>query len=223
MKVIITGATGYFGGEVLRQCVASNQITSIIALVRRDLKPELQNEKVTSIKVEDFGEFSDETLEKMKGAEGTTPNNRAGMTMEQLKIVNEVWPTKAAEAFSKLPEGKKFRFIYTSGFLVPGPEILDKKLWFAEEFRKGRAYTERNLLDLAKEGKIEAVITKPAFITNGEPLLGRLLGGTMSVSKEAMAACYLDAVFNGCDKQVLSNGDLKIRGAAALEKFASKE
>ncbi|KAJ6260053.1 hypothetical protein Dda_5699 [Drechslerella dactyloides] len=214
MKVILTGVTGYLGPEVVRQCIANTQITSIVTLARRDLAPEFENEKkIIAIKVDDFGEYSEDVIQKMDGAVGciwmmgTTPKKAAGIPRETLKKINIEWPSQSAKTFSTRlsppPSGAKFRFIYTSGFLAPGPEVLDKNLWFAEETRKTRvsldlqmflrvslycangnfdradlqSWTEKYILDVEKEGRLEAIFAKPAMITNGEPLMWRLLGG----------------------------------------------
>ncbi|KAF3911168.1 hypothetical protein AA313_de0208969 [Arthrobotrys entomopaga] len=232
MKVILTGVTGFLGSEILRHCVANNQITSIVTLARRDLAPEFQNEKkIIAIKKSDFGSYTDEELEKMKGAigclwaMGTTPTKAREMTFERLKVTEQDWVVQSADAFSKLPdpEGKKFTFVYTSGFLVPSVESLDKPMWIAEDLRKLRGFTEKRLYDLEKEDKIVAVVTKPAWITTGEPLFGRLTWGAMSVSKEAMSASYIDIVLNGRMKQTYLNKDLRTHGAEALKKFAGNK
>ncbi|KAK6532082.1 hypothetical protein TWF694_003244 [Orbilia ellipsospora] len=230
MKVIITGVTGFLGSEMLRQCIANSQITSVVTLARRDLAPEFQNEKkIIAIKKQDFGSYSDEELEKMKGAigclwtMGTTPGRARQMTYEQLKLTEQDWVVQSADAFSKLPEGRKFTFIYTSGFLVPDVESLDKPMWVAEDMRKLRGFTEKRLYDLEKEEKILAVVTKPAWITNGESFFGRLTWGTMNVAKEAMAAAYIDTVLNGRQKQTYLNKDLRTHGAEALKKFAENK
>ncbi|KAK6357700.1 hypothetical protein TWF718_002009 [Orbilia javanica] len=232
MKVIVTGGTGFLGTEILRQCVANPKITSIIALSRRDLKPEWQAEKkITTLKVTDFGTYSPEDLKVLEGAEGcfwtlgTTPDKGRHMTNEELKTVNEDWPTNAAKAWSQwpLPDGKVFRFVFTSGSLVPDPEHLDQKLWFGEYMRKGRAYTEQNLFEIAKTGKLDAYVAKPGFITNGEPLWLKLAFGKGVVSKEAVTASYLDILFNGNEKKVLWNHDLRVVGAEALKKLAEEK
>ncbi|KAK6508860.1 hypothetical protein TWF481_003626 [Arthrobotrys musiformis] len=232
MKVIITGVTGFLGTEILRQCVANPKITSIIALARKDLAPEWQAEKkITTLKITDFGTYSPEDLKVLEGADGvfwtlgTTPDKGRHMTPEQLKTINEDWPTNAAKLWSQwpLPDGRVFRFIFTSGSLVPDPEQLDEKLWFGEVMRKGRAYTELNLFEIAKTGKLDTYIAKPGFITNGEPLLLKLAFGKGYVSKEAVAACYLDLLFNGNEKKVLWNPDLRSVGAAALKKLVAEK
>ncbi|KAK6343837.1 hypothetical protein TWF696_007493 [Orbilia brochopaga] len=231
MKIILTGVTGYLGPEVLLQCVANERITSIVTLARRDLAPEFQNEgKITAIKVDEFGEYSDDVLEKMEGAGGciwmmgTTPSKAVGVPMETLHKINVDWPSKSAKIFSEKlspPDGAKFRFIYTSGFMVPGPEVLDKKMWFAEDTRKSRSWTEKYILEVEKDGRLEAVFAKPALITNGEPFLGRLSGGRWSVSIQAITAAFIDVILNGSDKQTLWNADLRERGAIAIKKFAT--
>ncbi|KAK6516143.1 hypothetical protein TWF506_006053 [Arthrobotrys conoides] len=232
MKVIVTGGTGFLGTEILKQCVANPEITSIIALARRDLSPEWQAEKkITTLKVKDFGTYSPEELKVLEGADGcfwalgTTPDRARHMTNEELKTVNEDWPTNAAKVWSQwpLPNGRVFRFIFTSGSLVPDPADLDQKLYFGEYMRKGRAYTERNLLEISKEGKLDAYITKPGFITNGHPLLWKITFGKWWVSKEAVAASYLDILFNGNEKKALWNDDLRVVGAEALKKFAAQK
>lgn len=71
MKVIITGATGYLGQEVLQQCAAHEKIDEVVTLVRRDLPAEFKDHpKITVVKVTDFGKFSDDTLKQLEGADG---------------------------------------------------------------------------------------------------------------------------------------------------------
>ncbi|KAF3939342.1 hypothetical protein ABW19_dt0204875 [Dactylella cylindrospora] len=139
--------------------------------------------------------------------------------MDDVRRINVEWTINAAKTFSSklLPPGKKFRFIYTSGMLVPDPEQVNQSMWFGEEFRKIRFETDLALVEMAKEGKIDCIIGKPGFITEGEPLLARLFLGTMSVSKQAMAAAYLDGFFNGSEKQLWQNSDLRSIGARALK------
>lgn len=69
MKVILTGVTGFIGGEVLTQCRNDKRITEIIALTRRPLDEDVEKDpKVTVIEMKDFNVYSEETLEQMEGA-----------------------------------------------------------------------------------------------------------------------------------------------------------
>lgn len=70
MKVILTGVTGFIDSEVLTQCQKDPTITSIIALTRRSLSESITNDpKVEVIVMEDFNTYSEEVVEKMKGAD----------------------------------------------------------------------------------------------------------------------------------------------------------
>jgi hypothetical protein len=65
MKLVIGGATGFVGREVLRQALRCPQITSIVTLGRRAVVLEQKDrEKVTDIVMMDDGEnYSEATLE----------------------------------------------------------------------------------------------------------------------------------------------------------------
>ncbi|KAF3940829.1 hypothetical protein ABW19_dt0204227 [Dactylella cylindrospora] len=229
VKVILTGVTGFLGEEVLRQCVANPDIAQIMAIARRDLKDEFKDEKkITLIKMQDLSEYPDEVIEQLKGAEGCiwclgTIPGKGETTMEYLRKVNVDWTVAAAEAFTSkwtLPDDRKFRFIYTSGVLMPDPDKLDQKMWFSEELRKLRGHADKAIFDMSKEGKLEGMIGKPAFITENEPLLARLSFGMGSISRQALAACYIDALLNGIPdkKDIWRNADLKKRGGDILSK-----
>lgn len=70
MKVIVTGATGFVGSEVVRKCIDRAEITSVIALGRRAIDQELsKNEKVQVVINENMGTYPQEVLDQLKGAE----------------------------------------------------------------------------------------------------------------------------------------------------------
>jgi uncharacterized protein YbjT (DUF2867 family) len=72
MKVILTGCTGFIGNEVLNQCLARPDISSIIALSRRPLPstPQFTNPKLKVVILKDFTTYTDSVLEELKGAHG---------------------------------------------------------------------------------------------------------------------------------------------------------
>lgn len=69
MQVILTGSTGFIGKEVLDQCLRNPEITSIIALSRRDLPEEITNPKLSVIIVKDFNSYPDSILDQLKNAD----------------------------------------------------------------------------------------------------------------------------------------------------------
>lgn len=70
MKFILTGCTGFIGGEVLLQCLQNPAITSVIALSRRQL-PEAfaKDPKLNVVIIKDFNSYPDSVLEDLKGAD----------------------------------------------------------------------------------------------------------------------------------------------------------
>ena len=69
-KLILTGVTGFAGGEVLVQALRNPNITSIIALARRPLPEAHQSPKLEVVVVTDFKHYSDELVAKLSGADG---------------------------------------------------------------------------------------------------------------------------------------------------------
>lgn len=69
MKIIIAGATGFIGREVLAQCRSHPSVTSIVVITRRPLSQEICSDlKVTSVVVDNFLEYSNDAKMKMEGA-----------------------------------------------------------------------------------------------------------------------------------------------------------
>jgi NAD(P)-dependent dehydrogenase (short-subunit alcohol dehydrogenase family) len=163
MKVIITGATGFVGGAVLKRCIADSRIDQIVVLSRRDLQESLkESAKVTILILESFTAYEPEVLERLAGAqaclwyvspcsvfvESTRLINRAlglkGAPMgytdkaaaEQIDVS---YPTAAARAFAEhlaphLGKNRPFRFVLCSGI---GAELDPAALcWVMDETRK---------------------------------------------------------------------------------------
>lgn len=66
MKIILTGATGFIGNEVLQQCIKHIYITHIFAISRKPLDAKLaKHPKVTEILHEDFEHWPSEQLEEL--------------------------------------------------------------------------------------------------------------------------------------------------------------
>jgi hypothetical protein len=68
MKVILTGATGFIGGAVLRRCLRLPAITSVVVLSRRALPESFAHPKLKVIKLDDFGAYPESVLAETKGA-----------------------------------------------------------------------------------------------------------------------------------------------------------
>ena len=105
MKVILTGATGFIGGQVLKDCLSNPAITSIVAISRRELPSDLTRNasKLTVIIHNDFTSYPSHMLEELKGAQaciwalGVKPN--LVTTYEETKKIEVDGPVSAATAF----------------------------------------------------------------------------------------------------------------------------
>ena len=75
MKLIIAGATGYVGTELIRQALSNPSVTSIVALGRRqttlpdNLGPKADTAKFKPVVLEDFGKYTDDVKQQLAGAD----------------------------------------------------------------------------------------------------------------------------------------------------------
>lgn len=88
MKLIIAGATGLLGTELLRQSLRNPAVTSVVALGRRpaSLPDGADAAKLKNVVVEDFGRYPEEAKREFAGADAC------------------IW-YKQASAFSSHPRG----------------------------------------------------------------------------------------------------------------------
>ena len=75
MKLIIAGATGFVGTELVRQSLQNPKVTSVIALARRpvpapsNLNPGADASKLHSVTVKDYDGYPNEVKKQFAGAD----------------------------------------------------------------------------------------------------------------------------------------------------------
>lgn len=154
MKIIITGSTGFIGGEVLKQALAHPSITSIVSLSRKALPEAVSsNPKLKAIILPDFLTYTPEVLDELKGAEACIwslglPAKDSNDLVECKKI--EVGYTgAAAKAFSQTlapplkAEGRVFRFVYLSGQFAERDVDKMRMKWFLYNTRTFKVLRNR--------------------------------------------------------------------------------
>ncbi|KAF2649274.1 hypothetical protein K491DRAFT_698245 [Lophiostoma macrostomum CBS 122681] len=170
MKIIITGVTGFIGGEVLHQAVADPAIATIYALSRKPLPEALaQLPKVTGIIHQDFSSYPTSLLEQLRGAEACIWMIGVPRPTGDPRPVDVGYTQAASTAFTThlqphLPPGKKFRFIYTSG--AASETDQSKTLWANAAGRHSRGEAETALLQFARENeeKYQGFVVRPGLV-----------------------------------------------------------
>ncbi|KAJ6591485.1 hypothetical protein DFH09DRAFT_974577 [Mycena vulgaris] len=221
MKIILTGSTGFVGGEVLAQCLRNPLITSIIVLSRRPLPDNLSADtKVQVIVMKDFKIYSEETVKQLESADACIWSMGTTEAIPELEID---YPLAFARAFAPTLAGqqKPFRYLHTSGVLAENDQT--KSLLFLQEGRRIKGAAENELIAFAKEkvheGRWETYIVKPAMVlhTQGDLLkrMGGYLLGTVKVNE--LAAVMIEVVSNGNQEQILLNAEIVSRGKALVK------
>lgn len=70
MKLIIAGATGLIGSELIKQSLQKSAITQVIALARKPVEVDNANSsKLKNVTIKDYGEYSDKVKAELAGAD----------------------------------------------------------------------------------------------------------------------------------------------------------
>lgn len=235
MKVFITGSTGTVGGGVLERCLAHPQITSVVALTRRPL--DIQNLKLNNIIHKDFLTYNDNLVEQLKGSEACiwyshlledceTPANVLHRALGSptsgkevhVDYTNAVLKMCREHLVPQLPQGKKFRFVYTSGGLVP---YLDSNaLFFLGAARKLRGDMDRAVVKVAEDhpDSWESYIARPWYVLPKRPaVVTAVFGENAWIHIPQLGAAMVDAAMNGSEQVYMDCGFMKKKGEQALK------
>lgn len=224
MKVLIAGASGSIGGEILTHLLQRSEITNIIALTRKPIA-DLPS-KVENILVPDFGDLEhlgDEKWEKIRDADAMV---WAIGTYNLNEDVNTRYPLAFQNAFAaRLPapqSGKtsKFRFILLSGAFVEPDQ--SRTLFFLPQQRKAKGVTESKTVEFAERHKEvwEALVIRPSGILIGQSLQNSVASfvlGTMLVKGEELGAFVAELVVKGSEETVIKNSTIVARGRELLQ------
>ena len=160
MRILLCGATGYIGSEILTQLVEHNYVTHVYCLGRKPIDPKYASHKrVTQIDHEDFGEYPQYLIDKLVnyGIEGCIwclgrPYKKFA-TKEEAERVEAHFPVQAAEAFAKglaphldpdAPPNKQkfpFRFVFISAWGAEQDQF--RSLWMWNDSRKIKVQQKR--------------------------------------------------------------------------------
>ncbi|PVH94493.1 hypothetical protein DM02DRAFT_693001 [Periconia macrospinosa] len=213
MKLIVAGATGFIGREVLYAALQHPAVTSVVSLSRRAVvDPRISNhEKWENILLEDFRDYHPDAIARMQGAVGCIWAIGGLLpkfsNYEDFRNANFVYPVatarKFAETLAPKPGSKGcFRFVYTSGALAERDQ--QKQLWTMRESRLIKGETETTLLNIASTTKdsFDTLIARPGFVLGKGDVKSFLLsftGEAKTITVEDLASDLIDMAVHGAD------------------------
>ncbi len=213
MKIIVIGATGLVGAEVVREAIKNPAITAITAIVRSPLN--LQHPKLKVIQHQDFLNY-DALQQEIKTADAVLwclGISQTQVSKEQYEIITYDYTIAAAKAVQQF--NPDCTFIFLSGEGADNTE--QSKTIFARV--KGKAENELNKMQLKK-----LFIVRPAGIKpiNKNPKtafsnklmipffpLFELLMPNFVISSAQLAKAMLYIALNGNKNKLIRNIELK--------------
>lgn len=163
MHLILTGATGFIGREVLRQCLAQPKVTKITILSRRVLSSIVtEHPKVRVIITENFMEYDADDLGDADGCIWCL----GGQSVETDLAYPVAFAKAMSEARSNQARQQPFRFVLCSGVLAERDQ--DKPLWFMEKERRAKGKGESEILSFTNNGveemSWESYVMRPSMV-----------------------------------------------------------
>lgn len=156
MKIVIIGATGFIGSELLAICRKKPSITSIVAITRRPMSQDvLSDSKIVPLVLKDYRQVS-EYANELKDASAAIWYDEPVLNLVCAKLLSicralrasstEVeldWPLGFARSIMKLRENAStpFRYMHVSGIMAEKDQ--EKSLWFLQEGRRIKVTSTR--------------------------------------------------------------------------------
>lgn len=144
MKIIVTGATGLVGSEIIRQCLDTREVREVIALARNPMQIDesTDSSKLKLVLIEDYGYYPDHVKAAFAGADACiwcvekstfrltilkqyrrtvaiTPFRSGNFDFDEVKRVCQTCTLSGLQAMYEAQEGRPFRFLYLSAEGTP--------------------------------------------------------------------------------------------------------
>ncbi|KAK4541422.1 hypothetical protein LTR36_008023 [Oleoguttula mirabilis] len=244
MKVVLFGATGYIGGEVLQRCLARPDITAVVTISRRD-PGVAAHAKLTVVLHDNFTHYPDNILAHFADAGACIyclGTNMPVAPPELNRKINFEYALNTARTFASIARRRKeeekkgldgsdtgapapaspIRFVYNSGAAVE--KDASKTLWFLAQTRKMRGEVENALLALqeeqaaAKNVGFEVVIARPGGVMPQGAVIRTWLGSKLvmpAIMRGDLGEAMVELALKGSETVLVENAQLVAIGRAA--------
>jgi nucleoside-diphosphate-sugar epimerase len=227
MKLIVAGATGYVGQEVIRQSLGRSDITSVVALARKpveapkDLPNGADASKLKSVTVKDYDQFPDDVKKELAGAGAciwtiaVTPGKARAYSFDEVTRISQTSAVVGINAIYEAGPARPFRFLYMSGDSAERDQ--SKKPLVLGQYLLMRGEAENLLLKFAAEHEgVEVAAAKPSLIYAPNEFLkstvmaplASVVSRAPSISTVDLTRAMLDQVVGGFEKDALRAADL---------------
>ncbi|KAJ2974528.1 hypothetical protein NQ176_g6004 [Zarea fungicola] len=235
MKLIVTGATGLVGSEIIRQCLAKPEVTSVVAVARKAVtaKDPVNASKLKSVVISDYEAYPDDVKTQFAGADAciwtvaVTPFSIGKLQPPEVKRICQTCTIAGFKAMYEAETKKPFRFIY---FSAEGtPTDLSKPPAFMAQYQLMRGETEKMVLDLpTKYPESKVCVVHPGVVTNSTSP-GRIIVQSLfrftniftrafpNVDRDQLSAATIELAVNGFPGDSLTNNELVDIGSKALK------
>ena len=213
MKIIITGATGMVGSEVVRQAILDGDITEITTLVRKPL--DIQHPKLKTIIHKNFLDYSNlaQVFKNHNACLWCLGISQSLVSKEQYHVITFDYALAGAVAMLQSNPSSSFLFLSGAG--------ADQKEKSRTLFARVKGKTENALLKLpfrkffiARPGAIKPIhpnrnapwyekLVIPLF-----PLL-KLIVPSLVITSEELAKAMLQIIKRGGEKIIFENAEMK--------------
>ncbi|PYI00608.1 hypothetical protein BO78DRAFT_434274 [Aspergillus sclerotiicarbonarius CBS 121057] len=225
MKLIVTGATGLLGTEIIRQSLRNNKITQVIALARKPVQVDnINSSKLKTVIIRDYEHYPSDVKAQIAGADAciwtvaVTPFRQGQFDFAEIKRVCQDCTAEGFKAMYEAGPARPFRFLYVSAAGTPRDPAQRPMVW--GDYQVMRGETELMVLDFPKTYKdVEVCIAKPGAITNSTSWFKVVVGSIFSVLNlftraipnvhlSEVAASLLNQAVQGFEQETLDNNDL---------------
>lgn len=211
MRIILTGATGFVGAEVLAQALEAPFVSQVTVLGRRVTGISLS--KLEDIVLDDFTEYTPlQGRLKADACIWCLGVSQAAVSKDRYVEITFDYALAAARAM--LADNAQLRFCFLSG------SQADQNERSAVLYGRIKGRTERELSKLSPNiFAFRPAFIKPSHRSAKRPLVARLAAPVaaiadrftdgFSVDCEQLARCLLDVAQNGADQHILDNRTIR--------------